>query len=307
MDLKTRILTSNAGEFALLQAKLGAPSEVLPGGSASLAEKKLALIEWVANHPEARDAVTEPAERRPPAALNRGPYHSVFLSYSHEDREFADKIYRSLTSRGVEAWMDNQDLNVGEPLEERIANAVLQRDRVLLICSQHSLTSDWVMREVRMALGRERDSGVYAIICLLLDDYFTDTWSGPEAAKLRNRLYGDFRDWKDPESFEQSLERVFKALWSRPGAPPTAVQEEEKPETEPAPPSPARAMSFLPILQRKKLPTDEALQRIAILLKIDSRSARVVLQHLLSSGYIQALGGSWQVTAAGRTAAAGLF
>jgi hypothetical protein len=85
------------------------------------------------------------------------------------------------------------------------------RDRVLLILSEHSINSDWVEDEVTAGFEEERKRGEGVLFPIRLDDAVLKTkeaW----AAKLRARLIGDFRQWKDHDAYQQSFQRMLRDL-----------------------------------------------------------------------------------------------
>jgi hypothetical protein len=93
-------------------------------------------------------------------------------------------------------------------------------DKVLLCCSQHSLSSWWVDNEVATAfskeqqLMKERKNKVLSLIPLNLDGYmFNDGWKSGKGQQIKERLAADFTGWeKDNDKFEEQFERVVKAL-----------------------------------------------------------------------------------------------
>lgn len=70
----------------------------------------------------------------------------------------------------------------------------------------------WVEDEVQTAYEEERRRGQTVLFPIRLDDTVMDTkeaW----ASKLRsNRNIGDFRQWKDHDQYQKSLERVLRNL-----------------------------------------------------------------------------------------------
>lgn len=80
----------------------------------------------------------------------------LFISYSHGDAKFADKIEKHLNNRGIRFWRDIHDMKSGR-VEKQIDRAIRQNPTVLLVLSEHSLSSDWVEREVRTARGLEKE------------------------------------------------------------------------------------------------------------------------------------------------------
>jgi hypothetical protein len=152
-----------------------------------------------------------------PALRNHAIQHySCFISYSAKDQNFADRIYSDLQNRGIRCWFAPHDLPIGGKITDEIDAAIRLWDKVLLILSEHSIHSDWVEDEVKIAFEEERKRGQIVLFPIRLDDVVMTTreaW----AAKLRiDRNIGDFRQWKDHDAYKQGLERALRDLRSPP-------------------------------------------------------------------------------------------
>jgi uncharacterized protein YjbI with pentapeptide repeats len=139
-------------------------------------------------------------------------YYSCFISYSSMDDDFARRIHADLQGKGVRCWFAPHDLSIGAKIMDGIDEAVRSRDKLLLVLSEHAIRSDWVEDEVKTAFEEERRRGQTVLFPIRLDDAVLDTkeaWAG----KLRmDRHIGDFRTWKDHDSYQESLKRVLRDL-----------------------------------------------------------------------------------------------
>jgi hypothetical protein len=77
-------------------------------------------------------------ELRATQALQVSP---LFVSYSHADSHFVDKIGERLTDKGIRYWRDIHDLKAGR-IERQLDQAISQNRTVLLVMSANSLRSD---------------------------------------------------------------------------------------------------------------------------------------------------------------------
>ncbi|MDC3379044.1 toll/interleukin-1 receptor domain-containing protein [Planctomycetota bacterium] len=139
-------------------------------------------------------------------------YYTCFISYSHADMAFANRLYEALQARGVRCWKDDKDLNLGDVVQDRINEAIRLHDKVILICSKTSLASKWVEREISMAMRREDKTKQLMLIPLVLDGAL-DKWESYQADMLTTRLWGDFKNWRRNDAkFLEQLGRVIEAL-----------------------------------------------------------------------------------------------
>ncbi len=145
-------------------------------------------------------------------------FYSCFISYSHEDKSFARRLHDGLQGRGVRCWLDEHQVLPGDDLYEQVDRGIRLWDKVLLCCSEASLTSWWVEREIdrafkkEMELKKDRGVSVLAIIPLDLDGHFM-SWDHPHAAALQKRMAADFTDWETNNAkFEQQFEGIVEAL-----------------------------------------------------------------------------------------------
>jgi uncharacterized protein YjbI with pentapeptide repeats len=144
--------------------------------------------------------------------------YSCFISYSAKDDDFAKRIHADLQNSGVRCWFSPHDMPIGGKLLDEIDAAIRLRDKVLLILSDHSINSDWVEDEVTKAFEEERKRGQLVLFPIRLDDAVMET-NEAWAAKLRARLIGDFRGWKDHDVYKRSLDRVVRDLTISPKVP----------------------------------------------------------------------------------------
>mgnify|MGYP003663098852 CR=1 FL=1 len=146
-------------------------------------------------------------------------FYSCFISYNHQDKAFACRLYDALQGRGIRCWRDEHQILPGDNIYERIDHGIRVWDKVLLCASKHSLTSGWVDDELKHAFAKEKqlfkDRGceVLSLIPLNLDGYLFSDWIHPKRNQILERMAPDFTGWdSDNAKFEQQLERVVKAL-----------------------------------------------------------------------------------------------
>jgi hypothetical protein len=80
---------------------------------------------------------------------------SVFLSHSHQDKEFVRRLAEDLRREGVRVWLDEAELMPGDSLLDRIESAIEEMQYLAVVLSPASVSSNWVKKELRMAQTRE--------------------------------------------------------------------------------------------------------------------------------------------------------
>ena len=140
-------------------------------------------------------------------------FYSCFISYSHTDKDFARRLHDRLEGRGIRCWLDEKRIKIGDEILPGVLDAIRVHDRVLLCCSEGSLTSNWVHAELEETFEKEEKDARPILFPLNLDGYLFDGWKGPLAVEVRKRLAADFTGWEqDHAKFEEQFERVVEAL-----------------------------------------------------------------------------------------------
>jgi len=145
-------------------------------------------------------------------------FYSCFISYSSKDAAFVTELHTKLQAQNVRCWKDSEEIKIGDKVQEVIDSAIRLHDKLLLVLSEHSINSSWVEWEVKKAFKKEQEQGSTVLFPVRLDDAVMETpyqW----AAEIRKRHIGDFRKWKDHDSFQKSLDRLLRDLKSQDSKP----------------------------------------------------------------------------------------
>lgn len=126
----------------------------------------------------------------------------VFISYSRENRDIADRIARDLASSGLEVSYD-KDLVPGEAWGPRLEQQLRSASHILVLLSPSYVQSPWARRELEAAALSESE-GEARIVPVLIED--TEI-----PAFLRGKHYADLR-----ADYEAGLALIKKALTTKP-------------------------------------------------------------------------------------------
>lgn len=97
-------------------------------------------------------------------------YHSCFISYSHQDEDLAHRLHADLQDQGVRCWFAPEDMKIGDRIRSRINEAIHIHEKLLLLLSRYSLTSNWVEDEVEAALEKEENQHREVLFPIRLDN-----------------------------------------------------------------------------------------------------------------------------------------
>jgi hypothetical protein len=147
-------------------------------------------------------------------------FYSCFISYNTRDEEFARRLYSRMRDEHLRVWFAPEDVKGGEKLYEQIERAIQVHDRLLIVLSENSLRSKWVMTEIRRARKVELRENRRKLFPIRLVDYETlqawecfDADTGEDlASEVRQYFIPDFSNWKEHDAFEKAFERLLRDL-----------------------------------------------------------------------------------------------
>jgi len=149
-------------------------------------------------------------------------FYSCFISYSTKDQDFANRLYADLQAHGVRCWFAPHDVKGGRKLHEQIDEAIRIYEKLLLILSPHSMSSEWVKTEIAKARQRETRERVRMLFPISLAPFADirdwecfDADTGKDSAReIREYFLPDFSQWKDHDRYQQAFERLLADLKS---------------------------------------------------------------------------------------------
>jgi hypothetical protein len=147
-------------------------------------------------------------------------FYSLFISYSTHDQSFAERLHADLQAKGVRCWFAPHDIQGGRKLHEQIDEAIRIYDKLLLILSDSSMSSEWVSTEISKARKRERREGKRMLFPISIvpfdkirDWECFDADAGKDSAReIREYFIPDFSQWKDHDSYSMAFDRLLRDL-----------------------------------------------------------------------------------------------
>jgi hypothetical protein len=119
---------------------------------------------------------------------------SVFISYSHTDKDVAFKLKEYLEANHVKVIIDTDSLKVGEDIKKYIEKSIIETEITLAIVSKRSLKSGWVAIETANTFFLEKMQNQNRFIACYLDADFFDRKYTDEANYGINSELQEIRD-----------------------------------------------------------------------------------------------------------------
>ena len=124
----------------------------------------------------------------------------IFISYSHGDKAFVDRLSLRLLKENVKIWRDEYKLSPGDSLSESVLGAIDKASLLCVVLSRSAITSNWVQQEIKTGLLCEGPTTAVRISPRLTEDL-----ESPEV--LKDRRWIDFRD-----DFDRGVSRLLAAI-----------------------------------------------------------------------------------------------
>lgn len=108
----------------------------------------------------------------------------VFLSHSSKDKDFVRRLAHDLEQEGIDVWIDEEGLHVGDNLS-KILSKIKEATFIVVVMSLSAQQSDWVRREIDLA----RNMGNIRVLPILIEE-IEGGWGG----ELARQAVADFRN-----------------------------------------------------------------------------------------------------------------
>ena len=133
---------------------------------------------------------------------------SCFISFSHYDADFAQRLSADLQSKGMRCWFTPGDIDGAKKMHEQIGEVSQRYEKLLLVLSQKSMSSDWVATEIYKIRQREIKEGRRILFPIGLAsserirawECFDEDTGIDLARAIREYFIPDFSSWKSHDS-----------------------------------------------------------------------------------------------------------
>ncbi len=126
--------------------------------------------------------------------------HQLFVSYSHADRSFVEKLSYDLDKKGINYWRDEKEIKVGDSIQKKIREGIDSSQYLCVVISKHSIKSGWVEKEVEIATTYELDKKKKKVLPILLDKMELPWF-------LEGKLYAPFH-----ESYDSGISKLLEVV-----------------------------------------------------------------------------------------------
>lgn len=152
------------------------------------AKSDMIALKSRASHAATRLETTHEAEKH---------HTDVFISYSHQDKDVAERICSMLNDFGITYWIDHEGVRHGDDFKEDIVDAIVHSDILLFISSANSNKSRNTIKEVGIAENSNKP-----ILPVRIDD---SPYNKSLEYDLCNRHWIQLKDMNSFEDLGQQL------------------------------------------------------------------------------------------------------
>jgi hypothetical protein len=143
--------------------------------------------------------------------------YPAFLSHSWKDKPFVRKLYEAISRKGTTVYLDEKKMKPGDNIHDSISEAIKVYDKLILVCSENSINSWWVEKELERVYAKERElqkergKKYRLVIPIRIDDAILDCDDGI-LATVKNSVIGDFTQWENENAFNKAVDELIAAL-----------------------------------------------------------------------------------------------
>lgn len=127
---------------------------------------------------------------------------NVFISHNYKDKPMARKIAKELNKYGIKPWIDESEIKLGDSLIEKIRDGLDHMDFLIALVSDNSVQSEWVKKELDIAMNSEIEGKRVITIPILAGKCELPGF-------LKGKLYADM---STPRKYNENISALIKCF-----------------------------------------------------------------------------------------------
>jgi hypothetical protein len=117
------------------------------------------------------------------------------------------RLAQDLEMPGITVWLDEAEIKIGDSLIDKIRTGIDQMDYLAVILSRVSIKSEWVKKEVDIAMNQEIAGRRVKVLPILIDNL--------DQAEIPSFLVGKlYADFTTPTGYKEGLKTLLGRLAS---------------------------------------------------------------------------------------------
>jgi TIR domain len=127
----------------------------------------------------------------------------IFISYNHQDSDFATKIALALASDSqIDVFIDKWCMGVGDSILDKIELGIDESAYLIAILSESSVQSSWVRTELKYAFHKEQEMNRAFILPLVIDKC-------KKPISVVDKVYIDFQQ---EEEYSNNIQKLINSI-----------------------------------------------------------------------------------------------
>jgi hypothetical protein len=102
--------------------------------------------------------------------IRRTSKPDIFVSHSSKDKKAAAQLASDLNFCGIDVWLDQWELQIGQSLTDELARAMSESRYIAILITANYNKSVWTKAEYKKALSREQKEGRTVMLPILLGE-----------------------------------------------------------------------------------------------------------------------------------------
>lgn len=138
-----------------------------------------------------------------------------FITYSHLDNVFVDKLVADLEDSGLDVSIDHKVLKSGDSFLKLFKEIGIS-DFLIPILSENSIESNWVKKEISVAITKEINEDAFKVIPVIKEGVNWDQFQNKLSSELKEAFRDKLRIRFDNQPYEDAFKKLREACHPSP-------------------------------------------------------------------------------------------